>query len=129
MSEATSETPEATVAPAVAMQSALLDDVPKSVREHIDRETWKLPLEITAEASRNPTIAAVVHDADRRTRDQALEPMERLLRRAHLRVEIDMHQTETLFIALGPFVIVQKRPVKEALHICPRVTTIVVMVL
>ena len=23
---------------------ALLDDVPKSVREHIDRETWKLPL-------------------------------------------------------------------------------------
>ncbi len=49
---------------------ALLDDVPKSVREHIDRETWKLPLEITAEASRNPTIAAVVHDADRRTRAQ-----------------------------------------------------------
>jgi AcrR family transcriptional regulator len=49
---------------------ALLDDVPKSVLEHLDRDTWKLPLEITAEASRNPTIAAVVHDADRRTRAQ-----------------------------------------------------------
>jgi AcrR family transcriptional regulator len=47
---------------------ALLDDVPKSVLEHLDRDVWKLPLEITAEASRNPTIAAVVHDADRRTR-------------------------------------------------------------
>jgi AcrR family transcriptional regulator len=49
---------------------ALLDDVPKSVLDHLNRETWKLPLEITAEASRNPTIAAVVHDADRRTRAQ-----------------------------------------------------------
>lgn len=47
---------------------ALLDDVPKSVAEHIDRDVWRLPLEITAEASRNPTIAAVVYDADRRTR-------------------------------------------------------------
>ena len=49
---------------------ALYDDVPKSVLEHLDRETWKLPLEITAEASRNPTIAAVVHDADWRMRVQ-----------------------------------------------------------
>ena len=30
-----------------------------------------------------------------------------------------MHKAEAFFIAFGPFVIVQKRPVEEALHIGP----------
>ncbi|MBB3224424.1 TetR/AcrR family transcriptional regulator [Pseudoduganella umbonata] len=46
---------------------ALLDEVPRSVRDDLDPQTWILPLEITAEASRNPRIAAVVRDADGRT--------------------------------------------------------------
>lgn len=46
---------------------ALLDEVPRSVRDDLDPQTWILPLEITAEASRNPKIAAVARDADRRT--------------------------------------------------------------
>lgn len=46
---------------------ALLDEVPRSVRDDLDPQTWILPLEITAEASRNPRIAAVARDADRRT--------------------------------------------------------------
>ncbi|GGY53654.1 TetR/AcrR family transcriptional regulator [Pseudoduganella sp. SL102] len=48
---------------------ALLDEVPRSVRDDLDPQTWILPLEITAEASRNPKIAAVARDADRRTRE------------------------------------------------------------
>ncbi|QBE65058.1 TetR/AcrR family transcriptional regulator [Pseudoduganella lutea] len=47
---------------------ALLDEVPRAVRDDLKPETWILPLEITAEASRNPKIAAVARDADRRTR-------------------------------------------------------------
>ncbi|HEX8602226.1 MAG TPA: TetR/AcrR family transcriptional regulator [Pseudoduganella sp.] len=46
---------------------ALLDEVPRSVRDDLDPQTWILPLEITAEASRNPKVAAVARDADRRT--------------------------------------------------------------
>lgn len=49
---------------------SLLDEVPRSVRDDLDPQTWILPLEITAEASRNPKIAAVARDADRRTREQ-----------------------------------------------------------
>lgn len=47
---------------------ALLDEVPRAVRDDLNPETWILPLEITAEASRNPKVAAVARDADRRTR-------------------------------------------------------------
>ena len=39
--------------------------------------------------------------------------------RAFQCLEIDMDQAEALFIALGPFVIVQKRPVEEAFDIGP----------
>jgi AcrR family transcriptional regulator len=49
---------------------SMLDDAAKSVREHLDPSTWPLSLEISAEAARNPKIAAVVHDADRRARQQ-----------------------------------------------------------
>lgn len=49
---------------------AMVDDVAKSVREHFDPNTWPLALEVSAEAARNPKIAAVVHDADRRSRAQ-----------------------------------------------------------
>lgn len=49
---------------------AMVDDVSKNVREHLDPKTWPLTLEISAEAARNPKIAAVVHDADQRSRMQ-----------------------------------------------------------
>ncbi|QGZ39023.1 TetR family transcriptional regulator [Pseudoduganella flava] len=49
---------------------ALLDRIPQGVRDDLNPQTWFMPMEITAEASRNPKIAAVVRDADRRTRDQ-----------------------------------------------------------
>jgi len=47
---------------------AMLDDLPNSVRDNMARESWALQFEISAEATRNPAIAAVVADADRRTR-------------------------------------------------------------
>jgi AcrR family transcriptional regulator len=47
---------------------AMLDDLPRSIKENMGREAWALQFEISAEATRNPAIAAVVTDADRRTR-------------------------------------------------------------
>jgi AcrR family transcriptional regulator len=47
---------------------AILDGLEDKVREQLDPCTWKLPLEIFAEASRNPKIALLVQDADRYTR-------------------------------------------------------------
>jgi AcrR family transcriptional regulator len=47
---------------------AMLNDLPRSIKENMDREAWALQFEISAEATRNPAIAAVVTDADRRTR-------------------------------------------------------------
>lgn len=49
---------------------SMIDDADRSVREHFDPDGWALPLEIAAEAARNPSIAEVVHDADRRSRDE-----------------------------------------------------------
>jgi len=49
---------------------SMVDDAPRHVREHLDPATWPLALEISAEAARNPKIAEVVHDADRRARVQ-----------------------------------------------------------
>ncbi|CAN7187747.1 TetR/AcrR family transcriptional regulator [Pseudoduganella sp. LjRoot289] len=49
---------------------AMVDDVARSLGEHFDPNTWPLALEISAEAARNPKIAAVVHDADLRSRTQ-----------------------------------------------------------
>lgn len=47
---------------------AIVDDVEQSVRNNLDPDHWALPLEIFAESSRNPVIAALSQDADRRTR-------------------------------------------------------------
>lgn len=49
---------------------AMVDDVERSVREHMEPGRWELPLEIWAEAARNPAIAALVQDADLRSRAQ-----------------------------------------------------------
>ena len=49
---------------------ALLDEVPDHIRQNLDPEYWMLPLEIFAESSRNPRIAAVARDADQRARTE-----------------------------------------------------------
>lgn len=49
---------------------ALLDNVEHSVYRDQQPGVWKLPLEIFAEASRNPAIAAVVQAADKISREQ-----------------------------------------------------------
>ena len=46
----------------------IFDDIEKSVRANLRCNQWKLPLEIFAEASRNPQIARLVQDADRHSR-------------------------------------------------------------
>ena len=48
---------------------AILDGIENHVREEIDPCTWKLPLEIYAEASRNPKIAQLVQCADQHSRN------------------------------------------------------------
>jgi len=49
---------------------AVLDGIENHVREALDPCTWKLPLEIHAEASRNPKIALLVQQADQYSRTQ-----------------------------------------------------------
>lgn len=49
---------------------ALLDDVQNSVMDNFQPGIWKLPLEIFAEASRNPAVAEVVQRADEISRGQ-----------------------------------------------------------
>lgn len=51
---------------------AIIDDVEQSVPENLNPDHWALPLEISAESARNPVIAALSHDADRRTRARFL---------------------------------------------------------
>jgi len=46
----------------------LVDDAERSVADHVESDRIALQLEIWAEASRNPAIAAVVRDADLRSR-------------------------------------------------------------
>lgn len=45
---------------------AIIDDVEQSVRNNLDPDHWAMPMEIFAESSRNPAIAALSQDADRR---------------------------------------------------------------
>ena len=47
---------------------SILDDVEKGVHDKMLPGIWKLPLEIFAEAARNPTIAALVQAAELRAR-------------------------------------------------------------
>ncbi len=51
---------------------AVLDNIECHIRAELDPDTWKLPLEIFAEASRNPKIAQLVQQADRHARAQFL---------------------------------------------------------
>ncbi|MES2104050.1 MAG: TetR/AcrR family transcriptional regulator [Pseudomonadota bacterium] len=44
---------------------AIYDDIERSIHENLQPGYWKLPLEIYAEASRNPKIAALAQAADR----------------------------------------------------------------
>ena len=47
---------------------AVIDNAGEHVLESLDTKTWVMPLEIFAEASRNPAIAEMLHSADRRSR-------------------------------------------------------------
>ncbi|HAT30188.1 MAG TPA: TetR family transcriptional regulator [Janthinobacterium sp.] len=49
---------------------ALVEKVDVNVRESLDPKIWALPLEIFAEAARNPAIAALLREADSRSRAQ-----------------------------------------------------------
>lgn len=49
---------------------AIVDESDNSVDEHMAPDFWKLKLEIFAEASRNPKVAAVLVHADSRMRGQ-----------------------------------------------------------
>lgn len=49
---------------------ATLDDLEDTVREKFEPAAWTLLTEIHAEASRNPTIARLMQEADRQTREQ-----------------------------------------------------------
>jgi AcrR family transcriptional regulator len=52
---------------------AMIDDVEQSVQNNLDPEHWALPLEIAAESARNPAIAALSQQADRRMCASLLE--------------------------------------------------------
>ncbi|GGC70894.1 TetR/AcrR family transcriptional regulator [Undibacterium terreum] len=52
---------------------AMLDNVESGVTENLDPKIWSIPLEISAEAARNPKIAALLQDADRRSRQHLRE--------------------------------------------------------
>lgn len=47
---------------------AMLDDIDRSVNDNLQPGVWKLLLEIWAQASRDPKIARLAQDADRRSR-------------------------------------------------------------
>jgi AcrR family transcriptional regulator len=47
---------------------AMLDNVGIGVVENLDPKRWGIPLEMSAEAARNPKIALLLQDADRRSR-------------------------------------------------------------
>jgi AcrR family transcriptional regulator len=47
----------------------MLDDVEKCVHDNIDPVTWMLPLEIFAEASRNPAVADALQQSDLHSRN------------------------------------------------------------
>ncbi|GGC70931.1 TetR/AcrR family transcriptional regulator [Undibacterium terreum] len=51
---------------------AIYDDLEKSIHEDLQVGYWKLPLEIYAEASRNPKIAALAQAADRHSSNEFL---------------------------------------------------------
>jgi AcrR family transcriptional regulator len=48
----------------------MIDDAPASIAEHLDPAFWTLPMEMHAEASRNPKIAAALHAADQKSRGE-----------------------------------------------------------
>ncbi|MCL6483725.1 MAG: TetR/AcrR family transcriptional regulator, partial [Janthinobacterium lividum] len=51
---------------------AVVDNASEHVMEKLDPKTWVMPLEIFAEASRNPVIADMLHCADQRSRQLLL---------------------------------------------------------
>lgn len=56
---------------------AMLDDVAHHVAESLDPQPWHVPLEMYAEASRNPVIAAKLKEVDERSHRQLRELVKR----------------------------------------------------
>lgn len=52
---------------------SLIDNAGDHVREAMDRTVWALPMEIFSEASRNPVIAAKLHESDQLSRTVFLD--------------------------------------------------------
>jgi AcrR family transcriptional regulator len=65
----------------------MLDDAPATVDEHLDPAFWALPMEIHAEASRNPTIAAALVAADLESRTQFRALLKRAREQRQLAVD------------------------------------------
>ena len=73
---------------------AMITRVAEGVANHLDADAAALRLEIAAEAARNPRIAAIVRDADRRSRDSLAQTVRHARRAAGHRdsdADIDAH--------------------------------------
>lgn len=80
------------------VRDAMIERVAEGVANHLDAAAAALRLEIAAEAARNPRIAAIVRDADRRTRAglaEAVRHVRRSLGHADSDADIDA-QVETI---------------------------------
>ncbi|MDC8759053.1 TetR/AcrR family transcriptional regulator [Janthinobacterium fluminis] len=66
---------------------AMFDNAEQHVKENLDPVLWGLQLEIFSEAARNPTIAAVLHDADARPRGELRSIIKRARQRRQLAVD------------------------------------------
>lgn len=80
------------------VRDAMIERAAEGVANHLDADAAALRLEIAAEAARNPRIAAIVRDADRRTRAglaEAVRHVRRSLGHADSDADIDA-QVETI---------------------------------
>lgn len=56
---------------------ALIDDAPRHINESLDPQPWRVPLEMYAEASRNPVIAAELREHEESSRAQLRDMVKR----------------------------------------------------
>ena len=68
----------------------MMQNIADSVALHLDPQFWGMSLEIFAEASRNPTIATALRDADRHARSQLRVQIKRGRAQHGLAIEDDV---------------------------------------